>query len=185
MLKTCLFPSDDKGDVQDCLQALATKGQSVAGFIEDVIFQSFRVDPKSMDAKERWVRFHRHLPEFEAMLLRSVIALSGANLWLEQNDIIWLRGLKGDCVCHCVPLGPETLALLRSIVLGCNDNLADAQQVGEDKALLQAHESYWHDAQTRKRTQASQIDQKVNIAQSVGDNVWTALDIQSCSTGHS
>lgn len=52
----CLLCADGESNVQDCLKALAIEGQSVAGFVEDVIFQCFRVDPKSLDAKERWVR---------------------------------------------------------------------------------------------------------------------------------
>ena len=61
LLEKCVLNGDDASHVQDCLRALATEGQSTAGFIEDLIFQSFRVDPMSRDAKERLVRVYCHL----------------------------------------------------------------------------------------------------------------------------
>ena len=56
MSEDCELCADAASHVQDCLKTLAAEGQSIAGFVEDNIFQCFRIDPTSLDAKERWVR---------------------------------------------------------------------------------------------------------------------------------
>lgn len=41
--------------VQDYLMVSAAEGQTIAGFVENIIFQHFCTDPHSLDAMERWV----------------------------------------------------------------------------------------------------------------------------------
>ena len=53
---------DDVIPMQDCLQKFATEGQKIGGFIQELIFQHFFVNPETLDAHERWVRPHLEDP---------------------------------------------------------------------------------------------------------------------------
>lgn len=50
------YCSTDSGMyLQDYLMKSAMEGQTIAGFVEDIIFQQFCIDPESPDSRERWV----------------------------------------------------------------------------------------------------------------------------------